>query len=108
MAYSVRFFQNRRGEIPVKASISRQDEGTKAKFFHLYDLLRDFGPQLMFPHTKRVTKEISELRIRGKTELRIFYAHIGGAYVLLHAFQKKGQKMPVKELRIAEKRLTEI
>lgn len=92
----------------MKVFLSEQDGATKAKFFHLYDLLCEYGPRLALPHTKRITKNISELRIRGKTEVRIFFASIGGTYVLLHAWKKKTQKTPQKEFRIAQRRLTEI
>ncbi len=108
MSYTVRFFESARGEKPVEEFISNLDDQTKAKFLHLYDLLRAYGPRLTFPHTKFITKNIFELRIRGKTEVRIFYTHLHGEHILLHAFKKKTQKTPIKELRIAQRRLTEI
>lgn len=108
MAYLVKFYQNARGELPVQSFIERLDDSGKGKFLRSYDLLRDYGPRLTFPHTKRITKEISELRIRGKAEIRIFYTKYGDAYILLHAFRKKTQKTPTKELNIAQQRLTDI
>lgn len=108
MSYIVRFYQNAREEIPVKVFIATQNDQTKAKFLRLYELLRDYGPRLAYPHTKKLTKDIFELRIRGTTEIRILYTCKNGEYFLLHAFQKKTQKTPMKELKIAQSRLTEI
>ena len=108
MLYPVKFFESTRGERPVEEFIKNLDEQMKAKFLHLYDLLRVYGPRLTFPHTKHVTKNIFELRIRGKTEMRIFYVYHHNMYVLLHAFKKKTQKTPIKEIDIAQRRLTDI
>lgn len=108
MTYIVRFFESAREERPVEKFIRNLDSQTQAKFLHLYDLLHTYGPQLTFPHTKHITKNIFELRIRGKNEIRIFYTEMNGTYVLLHAFKKKTQKTPAKELKVAEHRLTEI
>lgn len=108
MPYSVKFYQSARGEQPVEKFVETLDAKSKGKFLRLYDLLRDYGPRLTFPHTKRITKDISELRIRGKTEVRIFYARYRDIYILLHAFKKKTQKTPSKELKIAQLRLTDI
>lgn len=108
MVYTIKFYQNARGELPVKSFIEKLDDSGKGKFLRLYDLLRDYGQRLTFPHAKHITKEISELRIRGKTEIRIFYTKYGDAYILLHAFKKKTQKTPTKELYIAQQRLTDI
>jgi len=108
MSYTVKFFESIRGEQSVEKFIKSLDDQTKAKFLHLYDLLHSYGPRLTFPHTKFISKNIFELRIRGKTEVRIFYTNLRGIYILLHAFKKKTQKIPIKELHIAQRRLTEI
>ncbi|OGG31507.1 hypothetical protein A3A63_01670 [Candidatus Gottesmanbacteria bacterium RIFCSPLOWO2_01_FULL_46_9] len=104
----MKLYQSVRGDQPVREFVEALDDQTKGKFLRLYDLLRDYGPRLTFPHAKRITKDISELRIRGKTEVRIFYARYHGMYILLHAFKKKTQKTPSKELHIAQLRLTDI
>ena len=108
MLYSVKFFESIRGEQPVEKFIKSLDDQTKAKFLHLYDLLHAYGPRLTFPHVKRITKNIFELRIRGKNEIRIFYTEMSDTYILLHAFKKKTQKTPTKELKVAQHHLTEI
>lgn len=98
-------FENERSEKPVKEFLYSQDTQTRSKFFRQYDLLSQYGPYLGFPHCKKITKLIYELRIRGENEIRIFYSSVKGEYILLHAFKKKSQKMPLSELSVAEKRL---
>lgn len=105
MPYIVKMFETERGEKPVREFLSLQDDQTKSKFARLYDLLHEYGPFLGFPHCKKITKSISELRIRGENEVRIFYSMVKGEYILLHAFKKKSQKTPLSELSVAEKRL---
>ena len=81
---------------------------TFAKVLRTTELLEYYGPYLGMPHSKRITRVISELRIRGKIEVRILYVQSDRTIYLLHAFQKKSQKTPKKELKIAEARLQEL
>jgi len=60
---------------------------------------------LTLPHAKKVDKSIFELRIRGRQEARIFYAFHKNEIILLHGFVKKSQKIPMRELRLAVKKL---
>jgi len=56
------------------------------------------------PYSKKLTKNLYELRISGKVSLRIIYTQIDQFYVLLHAFQKKTNQTPKKEIQTAESR----
>ena len=51
-----------------------------------------------------------ELRVRGKTTvIRVFYfVKLTEAIVVFHAFQKKRQKTPGRELAIGQQRLNEV
>lgn len=108
MSYLVRFFRTARGEFPVRDFMLQQNNETRVKFYRLYDLLNEYGPRLTFPYSKHITGKIYELRIRGKTEVRIFYASVENSYILLHAIYKKSQKIPVREIKTAQERLTKI
>lgn len=59
---------------------------------------------LHFPYSRKLTNHLSELRSHGDTKIRIIYTQINQKYILLHAFKKKTQKTPSKEIDIAEKR----
>lgn len=88
----------------VKDSIESLEDETVSKAFERIDLLEKFGHELKMPYSKKISKDLFELRIRGKQELRILYTFNKGA-VLLHAFVKKSFKIPRKEIQIAIKKL---
>jgi len=78
---------------------------TRAKWLRNITLLTQYGDNLGMPHARRLTSNLSELRIRGTQEIRAFYACIGDKVFIVHAFIKKTQKIPKREIEIAEKRL---
>ena len=105
MSWNIIFFETQRGEKPVEEFIIDLDAVTRAKITRSLELLKYYGHNLMMPHSKKISQGLYELRIRGKTEIRIFYTFRGDVIYLLHAFQKKTQKIPQRELEIAKHRL---
>lgn len=108
MAWKVLFFQTARCDSPVKEFMQDQDKTTYMKLIHSIELLENGGPYLKPPYIKKVQDKLYELRISGKIAIRIFYTIISGEYYLLHAFKKKSQKTPSRELKIALDRMKEI
>ena len=108
MAWKVLFFQTARGSSPVKEFIKEQDEITYAKILNATVLLKNGGPFLKPPYIKKLQDKLYELRVSGVLAIRIFYTIKNGEYYLLHAFKKKSQKTPPKELKIAIDRIKEI
>jgi phage-related protein len=108
MSWNVKFFQTARGLYPVKEFIEQLDETTYAKILHSIQLLYNNGPFLKPPYIKKLQDKLYELRISGKPAIRIFYTISKDEYYLLHAFKKKSQKTPTKELKTALDRLKEI
>lgn len=108
MAWKVKFFQNSRGDYPVKEFIDQQDDLTSARIISAIELLETDGPFLKPPYIKKLRNKLYEFRISGKTEIRIFYTIKNSEYYLLHSFKKKSQKTPSKEIKIALDRLIEI
>lgn len=104
MSWDIITFESNRGEEPVKEFVKSQQPQTQAKITHLIDLLEKYGSTLGMPHIKKIAGEIYELRIRGKEEVRIFLAFKNQNIYLLHAFKKKTQQTPTKEIEIALKR----
>lgn len=86
-------------------SLDGLEESTQAKVLRMVMLLEKYGSELRMPHSKKITDDLYELRIKGKQELRIFYAFRKNSAVLLHKFIKKSQKTPQKEIFIAQNRL---
>lgn len=70
----------------------------------------EFGPNLRMPHSRAMGGGLFELRPRGSEGIgRVFYCFIGGQrVVILHAFRKKTEATPKKELRIARRRMKEV
>ena len=85
--------------------VSSLEESTVAKILRTIDLLEMFGTSLGPPHSKKIKRNLYELRIRGKQEVRIFYTQNRGAVVLLHGFIKKSQRIPDKEIKMALQKL---
>jgi phage-related protein len=109
MAWEIETYRTSSGQEVVEAFIYKMQKPTKAKLTRLLDLLERFGPELSMPHTRAMGDGLYELRVRGKQEVRVFYVYAKGSTVyLLHAFQKKTQETPKKELDIARQRQTEI
>ena len=106
--YKVYYFQTSRGDYPAREFIEQQDKATQTKIARLIRLLIDYGPFLKPPDIKKLQDELYELRISGKTAIRIFYTMVNGKYYLLHAFKKKSQKLPKREIKLAIDRMKEI
>jgi len=84
-------------------SLSAGDRGlVKAKLFYL----QERGSQLREPHSKSLGEGLLELRVRA---YRLFYCfRPGSRIVVLHAFTKKSQATPRRELELARKRMQEV
>lgn len=108
MVYKIVFYQTSRGSYPVKEFIEKLDSRTKSKVTDAIKILQESGTLLKPPYMKKLMKSLFELRIKSKVAVRIFYSQHTQTYYLLHAFIKKSQKTPVKELRIAIDRMKEL
>lgn len=108
MPWKVNFYQNLRGESSVQEFILAQEKINISKITRYIDLLENNGPFLKPPYIKKIQDKLYELRISGQAEIRIFYTIRNGEYYLLHAFKKKTQQTPLKELKIALNRIREL
>jgi phage-related protein len=105
MPYQVEYFHPR-----VLAEIEAWPVDVLADYAHLVELLAESGPSLRLPHSRAMGEGLFELRPRGKSGIgRAFYCFlIGRRVVVVHAFIKKTQRTPDKELKLARKRMKEI
>lgn len=108
MKYQVRLFQTPRGDYPVNDFIEEQEPATYAKILHSIELLKNHGPYLRLPYARKLEDKLYELRITGKVAVRLLYTLYKNQFYLLHAFKKKGQKTPRKEIKVALDRIKEI
>lgn len=105
MEWTILFYETSSGERLVEKFIQKQQPQARGKIFHLIDLLEHYGALLTMPHAKQLGRNLYELRIRGKGEIRILYGFKKRIIYLVHAFKKQTQKTPQKELETALQRL---
>ena len=103
--YSIEYFHAH-----VKNDIERWPDGVLADYARLVELLMEFGPDLRMPHSRAMGDGLFELRPRGRegTGRALYCFVVGQCIVMLHAFVKKTQETPEKELRLARNRLKEV
>ena len=108
--YRVLMYRTRRGDRPVEEYLEQLQEKHRAKIAGSIQLLAREGPNLRRPYADTVDGPLRELRITlGRLEHRIFhYVVLGDAIVLLHAFNKKTQQLPRRELDLARSRMDDL
>lgn len=105
MHYTIEYFHPR-----ILKEIEAWPASIKADYARLIELLMDFGPDLRMPHSKAMGNGLFEIRAKGQDGIgRAFYCFVKGKrIIILHAFIKKSQATPQKELMIARKRMKEV
>ena len=81
------------------------DDDTVSKIISSLEILGELGEQIRPPKSKKVAKDIYELRVIANLSVRIFYTFFKQDMWILHAFIKKSQKIPERELKTAINRL---
>lgn len=94
----------------LQRAIMEFPAGIQARYIHLTQRMLTFGPNLGMPHARAMGKGLFELRMKSKEGIgRVFYGILPGQRIMmLHAFVKKSQKTPAKELNLARARLEEV
>ncbi len=106
MAWVLQQYEDSRGFRPVEKFLETLPlEGRAVLKARLY-YLQERGNRLREPHTKSLGDRLFELRVRS---YRVFFCFKpGNRIVLLHAFIKKSQSTPRKELDLARSRQREV
>ncbi|HCS79275.1 TPA: hypothetical protein DIV55_06085 [Patescibacteria group bacterium] len=89
----------------VDTFILTLEKPTRSKWLRQLMLLVQYGQQLGMPHVKQISKDLRELRVRGVQEIRAFFVFQDNRALIVHAFIKKTQKTPQKEIATAQKRI---
>ncbi len=108
----IRYYQTSGGRSPVADFLLGLPEATRLEVADAL-LLLEGGQMLEMPLSRNlagIRPGLHELRFRDKAgQVRvIYYLKKGDAIYLVHAFRKKKQSMPRRELDIIHKRLKEI
>ena len=105
MTYHIEFFN-----ASVRAEIDAWPAGINASFTRIAEQMVESGPNLGLPYTRPLGDGLFEIRAKGREGIgrAFFCALVGRRIVILHGFIKKTQQTPVKELKLARKRLKEV
>ena len=108
--FRILMYRNRRGDRPVEEYILSQEPRYRRKIYASLELLSQEGPNLRRPYADVVEGPIRELRIGwGRVEHRIlYYFALRETIVLLHAFTKKTQEVPRRDMDMARERMKEL
>jgi len=104
--YQIKFYEDKDGNKPVREHLKelrkKKDKESRIKYNKIIkylNYLKEKGTFAGNPIVKHIEDNIWELR---PDKERIFFVvYIKGVFVLLHAFTKKTQKTPEKELERA-------
>jgi phage-related protein len=84
--------------------------GIRTSFLRIAEAMEQHGPDLDLPHTRAMGGGLFEVRAKGREGIgRAFYCTaVGERIVILHAYIKKTEQTPPRELDIARARLHEV
>lgn len=106
---NIAYYTTASGRSPVVDYIKRQAKKERAGLIEALEMIEILGfdaPRMSF---RQVRDKLWEIKINRSLSHRIFYfVVVKNEMVLLHAYQKKSQKAPKKEIELAEKRMKEI
>src|SRR6185295_9305764 len=81
--------------------IKKLEPETYAETLRVISFLEEKGHEIRMPYSKKLTKNIYELRIKEEQVIRIFYTFYNNEAVLLHIIAKNKQKLSPKDLQTA-------
>lgn len=105
MGIKVVYYETARGDHPVKDYIEDLPDRERAKVVALVDYLSE-KVVLHEPQAKKLSGYPGLCELRPGSH-RVFYCYHEGKVVLLHAFRKKSNKTPIRELETAFYRMKE-
>ncbi|KAA1176072.1 type II toxin-antitoxin system RelE/ParE family toxin [Marinobacter salinexigens] len=104
MVWEIEFYRK------VDEDLARMPPKIQARLVRLMELMEKHGANLGEPHTKSLGNDLFEIRAKAKEGIGrgIFCYMHGKRIIVLHAFVKKDQKTPKKDLELAKARLKEV
>jgi len=104
------YFQKANGKVPVIDFINSLEKKDEAKIKSCLADIEEDGFDTSKVSFRQIKGKLWEIKIRIKNGgCRIFYVMLkNNTMILLHAYKKKSQKAPKKELDLALKRMFEV
>ena len=106
----VKFYETLRKRCPVTDFIDSQNKRDQAVLLTVLESIEENGFNAKGCQFRQLEGKLWEIKIKSPSGgYRLLYVTIQADLIfILHAFKKKTQKTPVKELNTARKRLKEI
>jgi phage-related protein len=106
----IRFYVTDAQKMPVVENINKLSIKDKAKIFSVLSDLEKYDKEYCRAQFRIISGKLWEIKITiSSGGYRIFYVTIcKDVMVLLHSYQKKTQKAPLKELDLAKQRMKEV
>ncbi|MBE3653832.1 type II toxin-antitoxin system RelE/ParE family toxin [Vibrio navarrensis] len=94
----------------VEEAILDMPPKMQARMLKLLELMEEHGANLGEPHTKAMGDGLFEIRAKSQEGIgRGLFCHLEGKNInVLHAFVKKSQKTPKKDIKLARVRMKEV
>ena len=108
MKLSINYWRNPSGRAPVEKYIDSIDnKEERAEILSLLKGIQENGTDAIGIEFRQIAGKLWEIKIRiHGNQHRIFYVVLkGNEMVLLHAYLKKTQKAPIKEIEVAKQRM---
>ena len=86
--------------------VSKLDPDTRSQILRIVNLLGIHGYSLGMPYSKKIEKNLYELRIKATKNIRIFYTFHESKIIFLHIISKEKQKLSKNQLTTARSRLS--
>lgn len=102
--FTIEFYKDINGNLPVEHFILSLDTKMKAKLLGILKILQKKGNQLREAYTKYLGDGIFEIRIKVGTDISrvLYFFYYGRIIILINGFIKKTRKTPVKEIALAK------
>lgn len=108
MKLSINYWRNPSGKVPVEKYIDSIDnKEERGELLSILKGVQENGTDAVGVAFRQIEGKLWELKIRIHSDQhRIFYIVIKGKeMILLHAYLKKTQKIPLKEIEVARQRM---
>lgn len=102
----VTFYTTASGRSPVYDYIQELDKPERARLLEALQQVENDGFDAVRVQFRQIEGKLWEIKVSSQ---RVFYVTIAkDEMILLHAYKKEGQKLPVKEREVALKRMKEV
>lgn len=108
-SFEVEFYVGKNDRSNVRDFVEECDVKLQRKILRQVLYVEEYGLNKAVPNLKKVAStNLWELRILGKQNIRLFCFQRDKVITVVHIFNKKSQKTPLNEIKIAEQRIRDL